>query len=326
MPPWIVGIVGLSLSVVACAVVACGKGPNTGGETRGDLDGDPLALLPGSAVVLANLDARAIFDNGTVGAPVSAIVERFMPLGDDAGFQAPRDVDRIALASYATGSVDVAAVLRGRFDTAKIAAATKTTHGADIVRGLYGGRTTYTVTSTVGASATRATVMFCVLSAKTVVAGTGDGVRRLLERLQNGTFDRSMPPWASQTLDTPGAEVAVAADFAAQPVAAAAIGSVRLPWLNGLRVARVLGNFQAPGMNVAATLTYADEAQAQTAAEGVRSMDGWLKMLAPVLGGVGLQNLEVTADAANLQCKFALDDQALRAALAFAPRLLANSP
>jgi hypothetical protein len=311
---------GLACGLVAWALVACGgKGANAGGGARGDLDGDPLALLPGSAVVVANLDARAIFDNGTVGAPVAAIAARFVPLGDDAGFQASRDVDRITLGSYATGAVDVAAVLRGRFDPEKIAAATKATDGADIVRGVYGGRTTYTVSSGAG---TVTTVAYCVLSAKTVVAGTGDGLRRLLEHVQSGTLERSMAPWAAQTLDTPGADVAVAADFSGQPVAAAAIGSVRLPWLNGLRVARVIGNFEPPGLNVAATLTYTEAGQAQSAVAGVRSVDSWLKVLGPLFGGVRLQNLQVAADGANVESKFALDDQALRVALAFAPRLL----
>jgi hypothetical protein len=320
---------GLACGLVAWALVACGKGPNVGGDSRGDLDGDPLALLPGSAVVVANLDARAIFDNATVGAPVAAIAARFVPLGDDAGFQASRDVDRITLGSYATGAVDVVAVIRGRFDTEKIAAATKAANGADIVRGLYGGRTIYTVPSGTGSSATGATVTtvtYCVLSAKTVVAGSGEGLRRLLERIQSGSLERSMAPWAAQTLDTPGADVAVAADFSGQPLAAAAFGSVHLPWLKGLRVARVIGNFEAPGLNVAATLTYTDADQAQAAVAGVRSIDSWLNVLGPLFGGLRLQNLQVSADGANVEGKFALDEQALRVALAFAPRLLDRRP
>jgi hypothetical protein len=303
--------------VLAIALAACGgKGANAGGEKKADLDADPLALLPGSAVVVANLDARAFFDSGSVGAQVAALASKFVPLGDDAGFQAPRDVDRVVIAGYATGGIDVAAVLSGRFDPARIAAATKATSGAAIVRGLYAGRTTYAV----------GTVAYAVLTSKTVVAGTGDGLRRLLERVAAGTLDRSMAPWVVETLETKGAEVAAIADFESQPIAAAALGSVKLPWLDGMRMARVIGNFEPPGMNVAATLTYGDPQQAQTAADGVRSVGGWLKMVGPLLGGVRIQNLQVAADANDLRCKFAVDDQTLRTLLDYVPRFLPASP
>lgn len=303
--------------VLFFALAACGgKAASTGGERKTDIDADPIALLPGSAVVVAKVDARAIFESESVGAQVATMTSKLVPLGDEAGFRAERDVDRITLAGYATGGIDVAAVLSGRFDAAKIAAATTATNGAAIVPGLYAGRATYTA----------GTVAYAVLTPKTVVAGTGDGLRRLLERVQAGTLERSMPPWMVETLETTGAELAAAADFETQPVAAAAIGSVNLPWLKQLHVARVVGNFAPPGMNVAATLTYGDPQQAQAAADGVHFVDGWLKMLGPLLGGVRLENLEVTTDAKDLRCKFAVDDKTLRAVLALAPRFLPMSP
>jgi hypothetical protein len=294
------------------------KGASTAGSGEADLDGDPLVLVPESAVVVARFDARAIFDNGAIGAPLAALAARFVPLGDDAGFQAARDVDKLLVLSFATGGVDAAAVLGGRFDVARISAATKTAGGAAIVRGVYAGQPTYTVGASSGS------VTYAVLSPKTVVAGTGDGLRRVLERVQAGGLKRTIAPWVAQTIETPGAEVAIAGDFASQPIASAAIGAVKIPWLDGLRVARVIGNFEAPGMNVAATLTYGDAQQTQAAADGVRSVDGWLNVLGPLLGGIRLQNLAVTTQDANLECKFAVDDQALRAALAYAPRLLPN--
>ena len=91
-------------------------------------------------------------------------------------------------------------------------------------------------------------------------------------------------------------------------------------------MARIVGNFAPPGVNVAATLTYVGQDQAQAAADGVRSVDVWLNMLGPLLGGVRLQNFEVTAEALDLRCKFALDDQALRSMLALAPRFLPMPP
>ncbi len=303
----------LLLLVAAAAVASCGgKGAAAGGESKPDVDTDALALLPGSAVAIANIDARALFGSASVGAPIAAIGDSLLPLGDDSGLQASRDIDRVLVATYATGGIDVAAVVRGRFDPAKMAAATKTKNGVAITKGLYAGFATYTIGQ----------VTYAPLTTKTLVAGTGDGVRRVLERIQQGTIERAAPPWVVQTLETQGAEIAVAADFTSQPVAAAALGSVNLAWIKGMKVARVIGNFEPPGMNFAATLTYADASEAQAAASGVRLIDGWLRILAPILGGATVQNLQVGADGADVQCKFAVDDRSLSTLVALVPRFL----
>jgi hypothetical protein len=116
------------------------------------------------------------------------------------------------------------------------------------------------------------------------------------------------------------------ADFTTQPVAKAALGSVSLPWLDGLRVVKVLGNFEKPGMNVAATLTYTDAPQASTAADGVRGADAWLKVLGPLLGGVAVKDLDVETDGADMKCKFGVDDATLEHLLDYVPRLLGPRP
>jgi hypothetical protein len=309
---WVLSIFLLQLSFAACG----GKPSNTASAKKVDLDADPLALLPPSAVVVATFDMRAIFDSGPVGAQLAGIVSKLLPLGAEAGFDAHRDIDRVALASYATGGLDLVAVFSGRFDEEKISHVGATPQGVAIARGSYGGRTTYTAGS----------VEYALLTTKTLVAGSGDSVRRLLDRVQSGTLDRAMAPWMSQTLESKGAQMAAAADFETQPVAVAALGSVNLAWLKGLRIARVLGNFASPGVNVAATLTYAGHDEVQAAADGVRSVDVWLNMLGPLLGGVRLQDFEVTTDALDLRCKFALDDQALRSVLALAPRFIPLPP
>ncbi|HEX8795396.1 MAG TPA: hypothetical protein VF765_30815 [Polyangiaceae bacterium] len=301
------------LLLAVCLLLACGgKGANAGGENKLDLDSDPLALLPGSAVVVANVDARSLRDSTTVGPQLGAIADRLVPLGDDAGFQASRDVDRVVLASYATGGIDVAAVVSGRFDPAKLDAATKTKSGAAITTTMYAGRATHAAGGGV----------WCVLTEKTVVAGTSEAVRHVLDKLKTGKIERAEPPWVIETLQTPGAELAVAGDFASQPLVAASIGAVRLPWLEGLHTARIIGNFQKPGMNVAATLSYGDAQQASSAADGVRTVTGWIKLLGPFLGGLSLQNLDVQTAGTDMQCKFAVDDQTLSNILALAPRFL----
>jgi hypothetical protein len=299
--------------LAGCLLFACGgKGANAGGESKVDLDSDPLALLPGSAVIVANIDARSLWDSTTVGPQLAAIADRLVPLGDDAGFEAKRDVDRVVLASYATGGIDVAAIVSGRFDEAKIDAATKTNGGAPVTTTMYAGRATHAAGGGV----------WCVLTDKTLVAGTSDAVRRVLDKVQTGKIERDEPPWVIETLQTPGAEIAVTGDFASQPLVAASIDALQLPWLEGLHVARVIGNFQKPGMNVAATLSYGDAQQASSAADGVRTVTGWIKLLGPFLGGVSLQNLDVQTAGTDMQCKFAVDDQTLSSLLGLAPRFL----
>jgi hypothetical protein len=316
------------------ALVACGgKAVATPAEAKLDLDSDPLALLPGSAVVVASLDAKAMFASASVGAQVAALADSLLPLGPDAGFDAKRDVDRVVLGVYTSTGADALAVVSGRFDVAKIAATTQGRGGVPIVHGMYAGRDTYTA----------GPAMYSVLSAKTVVAGTGDGVRRALERVQDKKVERAIPAWVDETLSTPGAQLAVAADFTSQPITVAAIGAMPLPWLSGMRVAKVIANFGKPGMNiprepasglsepgsrreaglnVAATMSYGEPGQAESAADGVRTADVWLKVLGGFLGGISVQDLDVKTDGKDLKCTFAVDDQTLGRLLAFAPRLL----
>jgi hypothetical protein len=307
--------VALLLAVLVALAAAC-KGAESPVEKKADLDSDPLAVLPGSAVAVADLDARAMWASGSLGGPIADLADRLLPVGEDAGLVPKRDIDRIVLGVYASTGADVAAVVSGRFDEAKIDAATTTRARTPITRGTYAGHTTYTA----------GPVMYAVLSAKTVLAGTGDGLRRTLERVRDGAQGRAIPAWMTDTLSTQGAQLALAADFTSQPMAAAAIGSVSLPWTTGMRTAKVIGNFEKPGMNVAATVTYGEPQQATSAADGVRAVDGWLKLLGPLLGGLALQNLDVKTDGNDMKCKFALDDQTLGNLLALAPRFLLSAP
>ncbi len=299
----------------ALLLLSCGKGADAPSSTTLDLDSDPYALLPGSAIAVANLDAKAMFASQGVGAQMATLAAKLVPLGDDAGFQASRDVDRVVVGYYATTGADMAAIVSGRFDPDRIAAAAAARGSATLAPGNYAGRRTY---ATQGG-------LFCVLTAKTVVAGTGDGVRRVLERIAGGKLDRAITPWMIDTLDTKGAEAAFAADFASQPIAAASMGQFNVPWLKGMRAARVLGDFQNPGLNVAATLTYGAPDEAQGAADGMRMVDGWLHVLGPLLGGVQLQNLDVKATGNDMSCKFAVDDGTLRALIGLVPRFLTSS-
>ena len=73
-------------------------------------------------------------------------------------------------------------------------------------------------------------------------------------------------------------------------------------------------------MNVAATLTYGDPAGAQGATDGIHLIDSWQKLLAPLLLGAKVQNLQVGNSGNDVSCKFAVDNASLRALLTLASR------
>jgi hypothetical protein len=304
----------LAATALLVVLPSCGgHGGATAQAKKVDLDADPVALLPSAPLVVASIDARGSFANADLGPRLSELADRLVPIGEDAGFKASRDVDRAFTAAYATG--DGVAVLRGRFDAAKMEAATVTTGGLPVVHGSYAGR----VTSTIGR------VAFAVLTPATLVAGTGDGLRRALDRVTalqtQGALAATVPPWMSETLATPNAALAAAGDFANVPVAAATLASLRVPWLHGLQRARLVVEMREPGLHVAAALTYGDPAQAEQAASGVRSASRWLRVLGPFVGGVDLQGFDVASEANDTRCTFAVDDRTLSTLISLASRL-----
>ncbi len=309
----------LALLLAAASASACGgKAPDAKDVTTvaPAIDADPLALLPGSPVALVNVDARAFYDSGSYGAQLAQLSEQLLPIGAESGFVASRDVDRATLGSYSTQGVDVAAVLRGRFDSAKIEQAAKsgtaTKAGVPIVASQYAGRTLYTVSN----------VGFVVLTDKCVVVGTDAAIRRTLDRIQDNRVKRDLAPWVIETVETAGAELAIAVDLANQPIANASVGALPLKWIHGLKAARIIGNFQAPGMNIGGSLTYADAAQATEGASGLKSLIQIVNMVA--LTGVApkVQNFKADVALTDVQYSFAFDDQSLRNFLANAPAAL----
>ncbi len=294
-----------------CLSAGCGgKGAASSSDAKAAADADPLALLPGSAIVVASLDVHAMYASPAVGATVASLVDSLLPLGADAGFDPSRDVDRLVLGGYPSNQADVAVVLTGRFDVDKITGAARSKAGTPFVKGTYAGF----ATSTTG------TITVAPLTAKTMVAGTTDRVHSVLDRLGQGPLQRTMAPWAAETLGTQNARFAIAADFATQPIASATIGSINLTWLKGLQAVRAIGDFQNPGVNVAATLTYGDPVAAQGATDGIHLIDTWQKLLAPLLLGAKVDNLQVGNSGNDVSCKFAVDSGSLGALLTLASR------
>ncbi len=273
---------------------------------------DALALLPGNAIAVGTVDARAFFGSQTFGAEMAKLVEKYLPVGQEAGFQASRDVDRVTWASYSYQGVDAAAVVIGRFDEAKIKAAalqrTPNKSGSVIVASQYAGRDVYTISN----------VGFTLLSPTKAIAGTESGIRRVLERIKDNRVKRDIAKWMLETVETPGAAATVAGDFATQPMPEAALRQVPVPFVRTMKAVRVLLSFQPPGLQIAGSITYPDEPAAAQASEQVKQLANQAKWLALI--GVKIQRVDVKAEKQDVQVKLDIDDQTLRQLLASAPQ------
>ena len=287
------------------------KGPADVGQS---IDGDPLALLPGSPVVLAQGDAKTFFSSGVVGAQVTQMVEKLIPIGDEAGFKASRDVEKVYAGVYALQGADVAAVLVGHFDEEKIKKAAdahvQLKGGGSLVASQYAGRTVYTVSN----------VGFSLLSSKTALVGTETGIRRALDRIRDGRVKRDAPPWMIQTLETPGATAAAAADFSSQQLPAQLLQQLPLPWLKDMKAARVLASFKENGTQIAGSITYGDATQAGTAAGQLRQAQSLTALLSLI--GLRIQNMDIQTDQSDVKFSALVDDQSLRVLVANLPRWL----
>jgi hypothetical protein len=303
----LLGVLGL---VAACG----GKGPATAVAPKpaAAIDADPYALLPPSAQVVARVEAKAVFTNPTIGADVSGLADSFVPLGDDAGFHASRDVERVVFATYATSNGDVAAVLVGHFDVDRMAHATKTKRSGTIIVEPHGTLTVYRS----GRDA------WAPVTPKTLVAGTPEGVTLVLDRIAKGALDRWEPPWMMSTLETPSTTVAVAADFGSRPLAAVAIGAFSLPWVGGIQRLQATGVLKPDALDVEGVLAYGNPDQARDAESGLHRSAQMLEVLGAVLGGVQLQGFSTKLDAQDVHASFGLDAQTLRTLLDLAPKLL----
>jgi hypothetical protein len=299
---------GLALGLGA---LACGGGGGDAQPTQtardvsaGQVDADPMALLPAGAIGVFNVDARAFYGSASLGSQLSQVTERVLPIGEEAGFVASRDLDRVLLGSYSLQGLDLIGVLKGRFDDKKIAAAaqnrTPTKGGQLIVASTYAGRVLYTVNN----------AGFTVLSPATVLVGTETGMRRALDRMRDGAVKRDTPAWMISTLETPNAAFAVAADFVTQPLAAVSVGALPLAWLKNLQIA--------------GSLTYPDPSQAEAASGGLGKAFSMVNVLAATGVLPTLRNVQVGPKDADVQCAFVVDDQALRTFLSQLPAVLGS--
>lgn len=299
------------LSIVLGALISsCGGGDDIiiktsdgRGLTAADIDREPLSLLPGGAVLVGTLDAPKLFAS-PVGARLLALLQARLPVPPSVGYEPSRDLSRLYLGLYSFQGVDFAGVAVGNFNPLAIEEAAKgaqqTPLGSPLVRVEYAGRVFY-VSANIG---------FVVLTEHTVVFGNETGIRRVLDRLEAGRVKNELPPELDALMRQPGAPIAFGATLTGSSVPQAV--AQRQPFLQSLVLARVIGDFESPGVNVAATLSYRSAEAAQTARDSLSSTMQNLSSLGFLFGLVTgqaqpLRSFDATVQDTSVQATAAFD-------------------
>ncbi len=301
------------LVLAAAVVTACPKKEDTiiesgAGKSLTDeqIDREPLALLPSGGIGYATADAKQLFAS-EFGQKLLSLAKARAPVPPSAGFEPSRDLDRLYVGVYSMQGADFAVVATGRFDRTAIESAAdgvqQTPLGAPLVKSSYAGRSLYTSRN----------LGFTVLTSRTVLLGNETGIRRALDRIKEGRVKLSVPDWMAELIATPNAPIAAGFDLRAQPLTDAT--RQQLPFLEGLETARMLANFEPPGLNVAGTLTYPDEAAAQRGAAALKRVDemakswGWVASLLGIAQPI--QKLEAQSQGSDAQFVAGLDGKAV---------------
>lgn len=275
-----------------------------------DIDADPLALMPGGAIGVVNLQPREVLKTA-VASRLSELMNRHLPLPPSANFVPDRDLERVVVGLYSLQGVDFAGVAQGRFDPEAIAAAAReaqvTALGTPLVRVEY-SKWEFYVSANVG---------FAVLTPQTVLFGNETGMRRALDRLERGEVRVDLPPLLESLMRQPGAPVAFGSDLEHDPQVQA-LGE-QLTFLKGLQLARVVANFDPPGMHFAGTFTYPSEEQAEAALQSAQSLHRTLSAVGLVAKTLGvrqpLQQFEASRNSSSVQATAAIDSHATAALL-----------
>lgn len=314
---------GAAAWLTACAktedvIIHTGLGKE---KTAAQIDSDPLALLPGGAITVGVLDAKALFAS-QFGDKLVEVAKRRAPVPEAAGFDPKRDLTTVYFGVYSMQGADVAGVAVGNFDPQKIAAAAdgiqKTPMGLPVTKTMYAGRALYTAES----------IGFTVLTGRTALFGNQTGIRRSLDRIKEGSAKRELPPWASKVLNPGTAPFAFGSNLKDNPVPNALRS--KLPFLDGVETVAVVGNFAPPGVNLAGTLVYPDETAAKTGASKVSETRAMLDTYTPFLALLGIPQpvRKLEADAVGKEGHFVagIDAVAFSALLARLEDLLGSLP
>lgn len=315
---------GLLAGAAAVAALACSKQEDVVVKTGADkklgeeqIDSDAVPLLPGGAIGVLYVDARALFAS-QFGDKLLGVVQRRTPLPASAGFDPKRDLDKLWLGFYSMSGADSAGVAVGSFDRQKIEAAAdgqqQTPLGVPVTKSNYAGRTLFTAGE----------AGFSILTAKTALIGNDTGMRRALDRIEEGRVRRQIPAYMEKLLNTPGVPLVAGADFTSSPLPDAA--RQELAFLDGVKTLALVGNFESPGLNLAGTLTYSDPAAATRGAQNLVNLRSTLERYAPFLALLGfgqpVRKLEAQPKESEVAFVLGVDGAAVAALLDKAQDLL----
>jgi hypothetical protein len=317
--PWLTLRLFAALLVAVLPTVACGgEQPSPSAPTSPgiDLDGDPLALLPGGAIAVLALDVQSLSQSPAFSSSIGALADGLLPLAADTGFVASRDLQRVTVASYAIQGADAVAVLRGHFDAKAIdraaqAHAASPTHSGVLSATPYSGHTMYTVANT----------GFAVLTPQTLLAGTGAGLRLALDRIRDGHVRPELAPSVLETLRTKDAVAAFAGDF--PPSAFASVQGLPIPpWVGAVRSIRATASLRTPGVQIALDATFDTAEHAATGADSMRQLSALVNTMAASGVLPPLQGLAIAPNGPNVHITFGLEEAALKPFLAHLPQWL----
>lgn len=273
------------------------------------IDRDPLALLPRGVLVLGSIDTAAMFQSKW-GPEAAQIVTTLLPLGPESNFVPTRDVTRVVSGIYAMQGADFCAVVQGTFDVPAIQRAVDARaiviDGAPLVKTRYAGNDLYTASN----------FGFTLVTAHTALSGNETGMRRALDRLRFGKLEQSVPQWMLDLANTKGATMALAGDLGAPD--AVDVTSAKVPFLGSVRAVRVVGNFLAPGMNFAGTLSYADAAGAAGAAQTLQhaqQIAQLASMFTSIGWGAAIPSPEIAVQKSDVAFTVKVDDNFVRVLL-----------
>lgn len=305
-PRWLVAaLIGAASCVFGCSgqevIIKTASGEEI---TAKQIDAAPLSLLPASALGIARLDAPVAFQSH-LGQSILSLARSRAPLPESAGFDPQRDLHLLVVGFYAMAGVDFVGVAVGNFDGQRITSAADgvalTPLGAPLVKTEYAGRTLFTT----------ANIGFVVLTDHTALFGDETGMRRALDRLEVGVFRDETPQATRDLFATPGATLSATFQVAGDPTVASAASS--FPFLGQIEAARLLGNFQAPGLNLAGTLTYATPEASQAASGSVTQLGTLVSaagLLTSIFGmGQPLTKLEARPNGRQLDVAVSADGQ-----------------
>jgi hypothetical protein len=278
--------------------------------TTEEIDANPAHVLPSGLVGYASLDITALLAS-PFGPRLLQVLSRLAPVSPDVGYKPERDLKQLYLGAYSMQGADLIAVAVGSFDAAALerscAAGSPTPMGVAFTRIDYAGATIYSARD----------VGVTVLTPKVAIVGNPTALRRTLDRLEQGTLERAVPTWVERLQTSQDAPIVVAVDLAAR----AETDAVRrqIPLLDGVEVLQIVGNFADPGLNLAGTSAYSDDAAASRGADQLRAQTAALQMYGSLLALLGIQQplrvVEAKAEGKNMRFVVGIDGRLVEQAL-----------